>query len=103
MCGQIALLRARDCVTCDMRSFNKKPRPPELKPLYSSGTSGWYKRQKVPLTKVSEAQARKMLGGVVGARLVRELQGYPCAGLHPSKDGTLARQSLGYLRQGDFK
>jgi DNA polymerase V len=35
-----------------------------------------------------------MLGGVVGARLVRELQGYPCSGLHPSEDGTLSRQSI---------
>lgn len=46
------------------------------------------------LSKVSEAWARKMLGGVVGARLVRELQGYPCAGLHASEDGTLSRQSI---------
>ncbi|MBJ6141803.1 DUF4113 domain-containing protein [Hymenobacter sp. BT559] len=35
-----------------------------------------------------------MLGGVVGARLVRELQGYPCSGLHPSEDGSLSRQSI---------
>jgi DNA polymerase V len=46
------------------------------------------------LAKVGEAWARKMLGGVVGARLVRELQGYPCSGLHPSEDGTLARKSI---------
>jgi len=46
------------------------------------------------LSRVSEAWARKLLGGVVGARLVRELQGYPCAGLHPSEDGTLARKSI---------
>jgi DNA polymerase V len=50
------------------------------------------------LAKVSEAWARKMLGGVVGARLVRELQGYPCAGLHPSEDGTLNRQSISCSR-----
>jgi DNA polymerase V len=50
------------------------------------------------LAKVSEAWARKMLGGVVGARLVRELQGYPCAGLHPSEDGTLSRQSISCSR-----
>lgn len=50
------------------------------------------------LAKVSEAWARKMLGGVVGARLVRELQGYPCAGLHPSEDGTLPRQSINCSR-----
>ncbi|GAB2452249.1 DNA polymerase V subunit UmuC [Hymenobacter qilianensis] len=42
----------------------------------------------------SEAFARQHLGGVVGARLVRELQGYPCLGLAPSEDGTLARRSL---------
>jgi DNA polymerase V len=46
------------------------------------------------LAKVSEAWARKMLGGVVGARLVRELQGYPCTGLHPSEDGTLNGRAL---------
>lgn len=46
------------------------------------------------LARVSEAWARKQLGGVVGARLVRELQGYPCAGLGSSGDGSLRRQSL---------
>jgi len=50
------------------------------------------------LAKVSDAWARKMLGGVVGARLVRELQGFPCAGLHPSEDGTLSRQSISCSR-----
>jgi DNA polymerase V len=50
------------------------------------------------LTKVSEAWARKTLGGVVGARLVRELQGYPCAGLHASEDGTLSQQSISCSR-----
>jgi DNA polymerase V len=50
------------------------------------------------LAKVSEAWARKMLGGVVGVRLVRELQGYPCTGLHPSEDGTLSRQSISCSR-----
>lgn len=30
----------------------------------------------------------------MGARLVRELQGYPCTGLHPSEDGSLGRKSL---------
>jgi DNA polymerase V len=50
------------------------------------------------LAKVSEAWARKMLGGVVGARLVRELHGYPCTGLHPSEDGTLSRQSISCSR-----
>jgi DNA polymerase V len=42
----------------------------------------------------SEAFARKRLGGVVGARLVRELRGFPCQGLAPSEDGTLSRRSL---------
>ena len=50
------------------------------------------------LARVSEAWARKHLGGVVGARLVRELQGYPCAGLAPSEDGTLRRQSISHSR-----
>lgn len=50
------------------------------------------------LARVSDAWARKMLGGVVGARLVRELQGFPCAGLHPSEDGTLSRQSISCSR-----
>lgn len=50
------------------------------------------------LARVSEAWARKHLGGVVGARLVRELQGYPCARLAPSEDGTLRRQSISCSR-----
>jgi DNA polymerase V len=50
------------------------------------------------LARVSDDWARKMLGGVVGARLVRELQGYPCTGLHPSEDGTLSRQSISCSR-----
>ena len=50
------------------------------------------------LSRVSEAWARKFLGGVVGARLVRELQGYPCAGLAASEDGTLRRQSISCSR-----
>ncbi|WP_019949764.1 Y-family DNA polymerase [Hymenobacter aerophilus] len=51
------------------------------------------------LARVSEAWARKHLGGVVGARLVRELQGYPCSGgLAPSEDGTLRRQSISCSR-----
>ena len=50
------------------------------------------------LAQVSESWARKFLGGVVGARLVRELQGYPCAGLAPSEDGTLKRQSISCSR-----
>ncbi|QKG55035.1 Y-family DNA polymerase [Hymenobacter sp. BRD67] len=50
------------------------------------------------LARVSDAWARKYLGGVMGARLVQELQGRPCAGLHPSEDGTLSRQSLSCSR-----
>ena len=50
------------------------------------------------LARCSEGLARKHLGGVVGARLVRELQGYPCHQLHPSEDGTLARQSIACTR-----
>ena len=50
------------------------------------------------LTRVSEAWARKHLGGVVGARLVQELQGRPCAGLYPSEDGSLSRQSISCSR-----
>lgn len=50
------------------------------------------------LARVSDAWARKHLGGVVGARLVQELQGRPCAGLHPSEDGTLSRQSINCSR-----
>ncbi|GAC1598579.1 MAG: Y-family DNA polymerase [Hymenobacter sp.] len=50
------------------------------------------------LAQCSEAVARKHLGGVVGARLVRELQGYPCHQLAPSEDGTLPRQSIACTR-----
>ena len=50
------------------------------------------------LARVSDGWARKHLGGVVGARLVQELQGRPCAGLHPSEDGTLSRQSISCSR-----
>lgn len=46
------------------------------------------------LARVSDAWARQQLGGVVGARLVRELQGYPCAGLGHGEDGSPRRQSL---------
>ncbi|QIL78322.1 Y-family DNA polymerase [Hymenobacter sp. HDW8] len=46
------------------------------------------------LARCSPAFARQHLGGVVGERLVRELQGFPCQGLAPSEDGTLARRSL---------
>ena len=50
------------------------------------------------LARVSDAWARKHLGGVVGARLVQELQGRPCTGLHASESGTLSRQSLSCSR-----
>ncbi|WP_426491304.1 Y-family DNA polymerase [Hymenobacter sp. 102] len=57
--------------------------------LYAAGI-----RTAGELASCSEAYARKHLGGVVGARLVRELNGYPCQGLAPSEDGTRARRSL---------
>lgn len=50
------------------------------------------------LARVSDSWARKHLGGVVGARLVQELQGRPCAGLHASEDGTLSRKSISCSR-----
>ncbi|NVO29704.1 Y-family DNA polymerase [Hymenobacter lapidiphilus] len=50
------------------------------------------------LSQVSEAWARKYLGGVVGWRLVQELLGQPCQGLLPSEDGTLARKSISCSR-----
>jgi DNA polymerase V len=50
------------------------------------------------LARCSDAYARKHLGGVVGARLVRELQGFPCHQLAPSEDGTLSRQSIACTR-----
>ncbi|MBX0293188.1 Y-family DNA polymerase [Hymenobacter sp. HSC-4F20] len=57
--------------------------------LYSAGIT-----TAAELAGCSDGFARKHLGGVVGARLVRELQGTPCHGLAPSEDGTLARRSL---------
>ena len=50
------------------------------------------------LASCSEAWARKHLGGVVGARLVRELQGFPCHQLSPSEDGSLSRKSIACTR-----
>ena len=50
------------------------------------------------LARCSEAFARRHLGGVVGARLVRELRGQPCHQLHASEDGTLARRSIACTR-----
>lgn len=46
------------------------------------------------LATCSDGFARQHLGGVVGARLVKELQGVACQQLQPSEDGTLARRSL---------
>ncbi|UPL51073.1 Y-family DNA polymerase [Hymenobacter sublimis] len=46
----------------------------------------------------SEGWARKQLGGVVGARLVRELQGTPCQQLASSEDGGPSRKSIAYTR-----
>ena len=48
------------------------------------------------LARCSEPWVRRHLGGVVGVRLVRELQGTPCQGMLPSEDGTLARQRIAH-------
>jgi hypothetical protein len=40
------------------------------------------------LARVSDAWARKHLGGVVGARLAQELQDQPCSGLHRNPQPT---------------
>ncbi|TGE26580.1 Y-family DNA polymerase [Hymenobacter metallicola] len=51
------------------------------------------------LARVSDAWARKHLGGVVGARIVRELQGQSCLEIIPQDtDGPLARQSVAFTR-----
>ncbi|GAA4001863.1 DNA polymerase V catalytic protein [Hymenobacter fastidiosus] len=50
------------------------------------------------LASCSEAWARRHLGGVVGARLVRELQGFPCHQLAPGEDGRLSRKSIACTR-----
>jgi DNA polymerase V len=55
-------------------------------------------RTAAQLAAQSEHWARKQLGGVVGARLVRELQGTPCRGLAPSEDGSLSRKSIACTR-----
>ncbi|RSK45212.1 Y-family DNA polymerase [Hymenobacter rigui] len=55
-------------------------------------------RTAAELAAQSESWARKQLGGVVGARLVRELQGRPCQGLLPSEDGSLSRKSIACTR-----
>ncbi|GAA4379615.1 Y-family DNA polymerase [Hymenobacter koreensis] len=46
------------------------------------------------LAQVPLGWAKQQLGGVVGQRLVRELQGFPCLALGESEDGTRQRQSL---------
>lgn len=61
--------------------------------LYAAGI-----RTAADLAQCTESWARKHLGGVVGARLVRELQGICCHTLQPSEDGTLARQSIACTR-----
>jgi DNA polymerase V len=61
--------------------------------LYSQGI-----RTAAQLAGQSEAWARRHLGGVVGARLVRELQGEPCQQLALSEDGSRRRQSLACTR-----
>lgn len=50
------------------------------------------------LANCSDAWARKHLGGVVGVRLVHELQGRVCQGLLPSEDGSLSRKSISCSR-----
>ncbi|MCB2410439.1 Y-family DNA polymerase [Hymenobacter lucidus] len=50
------------------------------------------------LAEVSEAWARRHLGGVVGARLVRELQGQACLELTPSDDALPQRHSIAHTR-----
>ncbi|MBC6605393.1 Y-family DNA polymerase [Hymenobacter sp. BT188] len=51
------------------------------------------------LAQCSESWVRKHLGGVVGARLVRELQGFPCHAFQPCEDGaTPERQSIACTR-----
>jgi nucleotidyltransferase/DNA polymerase involved in DNA repair len=50
------------------------------------------------LAAASDAWARRYLGGVVGVRLVRELQGYSCHQVSASEDGRAARQSIAHTR-----
>jgi DNA polymerase V len=50
------------------------------------------------LAAASEAWARRYLGGVVGVRLVRELQGHPCHQFSSSEDGSTVRQSIAHTR-----
>ena len=69
-----------------------------MRPQYAAKLAAAGIDSAADLARVSDAWARKHLGGVVGARLVQELQGRPCAGLHPSEDGTLRRQSISCSR-----
>jgi DNA polymerase V len=51
------------------------------------------------LAQCSESWVRKHLGGVVGARLLRELQGMPCHAFQPHEEGTAPdRQSIACTR-----
>ncbi|WP_223284438.1 DinB/UmuC family translesion DNA polymerase [Hymenobacter qilianensis] len=50
------------------------------------------------LARCSESWVRKHVGGVVGARLVRELQGIPCHAFQPCDEGTTTRQSIACTR-----
>jgi DNA polymerase V len=55
-------------------------------------------RTAAALAKCSDSWVRKYLGGVVGARLVRELQGIPCHAFQPCEGGTTVRQSIACTR-----
>ena len=55
-------------------------------------------RTAADLASCSVAWARRHLGGVMGVRLVRELNGSSCVGMLPSEDGTLARQRIAHTR-----
>ncbi|MCB2380183.1 Y-family DNA polymerase [Hymenobacter sp. BT635] len=55
-------------------------------------------RTAAELAGVSEVWARKHLGGVVGARLVRELQGRSCLEITPVESGARQRHSIAHTR-----
>ncbi|WP_240935760.1 DUF4113 domain-containing protein [Hymenobacter sp. HDW8] len=55
-------------------------------------------RTAAALAQCSESWVRKYLGGVVGARLVRELQGISCHAFQPSDGSTTVRQSIACTR-----
>jgi DNA polymerase V len=56
-------------------------------------------RTAAALAQCSESWVRKHLGGVVGARLVRELQGIPCHAFQPHEEGANPeRQSIACTR-----